>query len=89
MRVKIRLFARLRESAGTSECDLDVPDDATVHDVWSALVRRYPSLAPFGDSTTAAVNADFAKRMTRVAADDEVAFLPPVSGGQGQESGRR
>jgi molybdopterin converting factor subunit 1 len=81
MRVKIRLFARLRESAGTPECDLEVPNDATVDDVWRSLIRRYPSLAPFGDSTSAAVNADFARRTTRVSADDEIAFLPPVSGG--------
>ena len=81
MRVTVRLFARLRESAGTPECELDVPAEATVDDVWRALVRRYPSLEPYGDSTTAAVNADFARRATRVTEEDEVAFLPPVSGG--------
>jgi len=81
MRVKVRLFARLRETAGVSDCDLDVALDATVDDVWQSLTGRYPALEPYRDSTTAAVNADFAKRTHRVADGDEIAFLPPVSGG--------
>jgi molybdopterin converting factor subunit 1 len=79
--VTVRLFARLREAAGRSEWDCDVPPGASVADVWRALTAQYPSLEPFGGSVTCAINADFAKPAAHVREGDEVAFLPPVSGG--------
>lgn len=81
MRVRVKLFAQLRDLAGTGEAICDVPDPATVTDVWQALVTTHAALAPFGASVSSAVNAEYAKRHTPVRADDEVAFLPPVSGG--------
>lgn len=81
MRVTVRLFARLREAAGVSECDCDVRPGAVVADVWRALSSRYPSLEPFAGSVTCAINAEFAKPAAEVREGDEVAFLPPVSGG--------
>ena len=81
MRVTVRLFARLRDEAGISAWDCDLDPGASVADVWRATALRYPSLGPFGGSVTCAVNADFAKRTTIVQDGDEVAFLPPVSGG--------
>jgi molybdopterin converting factor subunit 1 len=89
MRVKVRLFARLREAGGFSERDMEVPPDATVADVWQSLATSCPALAPYRDSTTAAINADFAKRTDRVGEGDEIAFLPPVSGGHERVKGRR
>ncbi len=81
MRVTVRLFARLREAAGVGECDCTVPSGASVDDVWRALTSRYPALAPFGGAVSCAINADFAKFAAPVRDGDEVAFLPPVSGG--------
>jgi molybdopterin converting factor subunit 1 len=81
MRVTVRLFARLREAAGTAECPCEVPSDAVVSDVWRVLTTSYPALEPFGGSISAAINADFAKPSSRLQEGDEVAFLPPVSGG--------
>jgi molybdopterin converting factor subunit 1 len=81
MRVTVRLFARLREAAGRGECVCEVADRATVGDVWRALLREFPALEPFGASVSAAVNADFAKTTAIVRDGDEIAFLPPVSGG--------
>ena len=81
MRVTVRLFARLRELAGRSEFSCDVADDATVADVWRAAVAEYPAIAPHARSVSAAVNATYAKLTARVADGDDVAFLPPVSGG--------
>lgn len=84
MRVTVRLFARLRELAGAGELVLDVRDDATVADVWDALVEAHGALAPFAGAVSCAVNAEYARRGRAVADGDEVAFLPPVSGGQDQ-----
>jgi len=81
MRVTVRLFARLRETAGTSEWPCEVPAGASVADVWRTLTSAHPALEPFGASVSAAINADFAKLSAVVRDGDEVAFLPPVSGG--------
>jgi molybdopterin converting factor subunit 1 len=83
MRVTVQLFARLRELAGRDVCEVDVPDGASVADVWQALATDHPALAPFGASVSCAINADFARRTARVRPGDAVAFLPPVSGGAG------
>jgi molybdopterin converting factor subunit 1 len=81
MQVTVRLFARLREVAGVGECTCVVGERASVDEVWRTLVRQYPALAPFGGSVSRAVNADFARGQVEVHDGDEVAFLPPVSGG--------
>ena len=88
MRVTVRLFARLKDEAGTGAWDCDLAPGASVADVWRAVTSRYPALEPFGGSVTNAVNADFAKRTTEVHDGDEVAFLPPVSGGDEPDATR-
>ena len=77
----VRLFARLRELAGSGEFDVDARDGSTVDDVWRGLAGRHPGLERFGASVSAAVNGEFARRSATLADGDEVAFLPPVSGG--------
>ena len=81
MRITVRLFARLRDIAGVPELTRDMPDGATAADVWRALVGQYPEMARYDSSISTAVNADYAKMSTVLADNDEVAFLPPVSGG--------
>src|SRR5262245_41093113 len=81
MRVKVQLFARLRELAGRSEYDCDVPAGSSVADVWRVLADRHVSLQPFAGAISCALNADFARMNAPVHDGDEVAFLPPVSGG--------
>jgi molybdopterin converting factor subunit 1 len=81
MRVTVRLFARLKELAGTGELARDLEPSANVGTVWSDLVREFPALAPYTSSISGAVNAEYARMDAPVADGDEVAFLPPVSGG--------
>ena len=81
MRVTIRLFARLRELVGAGELRRDIEEDATVATVWAALARDYPAIAPYAESMSCAVNAEYSRMTSRVQDGDEVAFLPPVSGG--------
>ena len=66
---------------GTGDLVRDVPAGATVATVWSGLVADHPSIAAYQQSISCAVNADYAKMNTPVSDGDEVAFLPPVSGG--------
>jgi molybdopterin converting factor small subunit len=82
MRVRVKLFASLRELAGTGDLETVVEPGATVADVWAALVSRYPALAPYAAATSCARNLEYARLSTPVDPDDEIAFMPPVSGGE-------
>jgi len=81
VRVTVRLFARLRDIAGAAELSREVSPGATIGTVWRQLVGEFPDFARYERTISSAVNADYA-RMDQVVRDgDEVAFLPPVSGG--------
>ncbi len=76
MNVRVRLFAALRERAGAGSVDLALPDGAVVADVWGAL--------PLGDEPPGilfAVNRAYSDRAQTLEDGDEVALIPPVSGG--------
>ena len=81
MRISVRLFARLRDIAGSGELTREAASGATVGAVWAARVADYPELSPYEKSISCAVNADYSRFTAAVADGDEVAFLPPVSGG--------
>ena len=81
MRVTVRLFARLRDLAGSGELVRDVATPATVETIWRSLVEEMPGLRDYERTMSVAVNADYAKMSAKVSDGDEVAFLPPVSGG--------
>jgi molybdopterin converting factor subunit 1 len=79
--VRVRLFAVQRELAGTRALTLELPEAATVAQAWDALVARHPVLAPGRDSVRFARNGDYADEATTLYDGDEVAMIPPVSGG--------
>jgi molybdopterin converting factor subunit 1 len=81
MRVTIRLFARLRDIVGLSELAREVEPGATIGTLWRMLVAEHPDLAAYERSISSAVNADYARMDQGLNDGDEVAFLPPVSGG--------
>ena len=81
MRVTVRLFARLRDITGNGELTREAPAGASVGTVWSSLVADYPELSAYEKSISCAVNADYSRFTASVAEGDEIAFLPPVSGG--------
>ena len=78
--VRIRLFAQLRERAGASELSLELPDGARVRDALAA--EAVASLAE-GLPLVMAVNREYASADVPLAAGDELALIPPVSGGAG------
>ena len=82
MLVRVRLFAILRERAGRDELELELADDATVAEAISA-VRSQPGLGDVAGRLPVrmAVNRDYAEEATVLAPGDELALIPPVSGG--------
>jgi len=81
MRVTVRLFARVRDLVGRGEVVREVAPGATVQDVWRDLIAEYPALEPYTSSVSGARNLEYVRMDAPVADGDEVAFLPPVSGG--------
>jgi len=77
----LRLFAALRENIGRSEVELDLPQGATPEDAWRRLIQEHPSLSPRRANLTAAVNRRYVPFSEPLAQGDELAFIPPVSGG--------
>ena len=81
LRVKVIFFGRIRELVGRSEELEEVVEGATLADLFDRYAAKYPQLAGFRSSLVASRNQEFAAWETRVAAGDDIAFLPPVSGG--------
>lgn len=81
MEIRVRFFASLRDAAGRAEQRLELPAGATPQTAWEALCAERPELAPRRASLAAAVNRRYGPFDAPLADGDELAFLPPVSGG--------
>ncbi len=82
MKVRVLFFGRLKEIVGCAEDDAELSEGARVEDLFARYGNRFPELARFRVSVVASVNQEFAEWRAPLASGDEVAFLPPVSGGQ-------
>jgi len=81
MRVRVKLFAILRERAGVSELTLDLPAGASVASAADAVMARFPALHEYARSAAWAVNREYVKPDAPLRDGDELAAIPPVSGG--------
>lgn len=81
MRVRVLFFGRLKEIVGATEQEAELSDGARVQDLFERYGRRFPELADFRSSIAASVNQEYAEWRAQLKSGDEVAFLPPVSGG--------
>jgi len=81
IQVKVLFFGRLKELTGHAEDSADFADGATIEQLFALYVARYPELAKYRSSVVASRNQEFAAWDTPLRSGDEVAFLPPVSGG--------
>ena len=81
MRVRIKFFAILRERAGTGEVSKEIAAGSTVADLWRELQREYPKLDVPGIRLLYAVNQNYVSVDHELSDNDEVVFVPPVSGG--------
>ncbi|MBI3405943.1 MAG: molybdenum cofactor biosynthesis protein MoaE [Acidobacteria bacterium] len=82
MQVHVLFFGQLREIVGRAEDRIEMEDGARVENVFSLYGARFPKLANFRPSLVASVNQEFADWKAVIRSGDEIAFLPPVSGGQ-------
>ncbi len=85
LRIRVRLFAMQRETAGMRELRLEVPVGSTIDDAWSAVVEVVPALAPGRASLRFALNGSYEDPSAALADGDEIACIPPVSGGSGDD----
>ena len=81
--ITVRLFARLAEVAGVRKLTLDYESGMTASDVFGALAHEYPKIIGFGDRLMYARNQEYISPDTHLEAGDELALIPPVSGGMG------
>ena len=79
--VKVLFFGRLREIAVRAEDSAEITDGVSIEQLFAQFTARQPELAKFRASLVASRNQEFADWSTPLHAGDEVAFLPPVSGG--------
>ena len=80
-RVRVLFFASLREQVQRAEAEWALADGATVADLWQAVVAAHPQVEPMAGSVSFAVNQEYATRDQELREGDEVALIPPVSGG--------
>lgn len=81
MKARVRLFAALREAVGAREVTLDLREGASVRQAFEQLCSAYPALARYGGQVAFAVNAAYVPPEHPLRGGDELAVIPPVSGG--------
>ncbi|MBI2689536.1 MAG: molybdopterin converting factor subunit 1 [Acidobacteria bacterium] len=84
MRIRVLFFGVLRDFTGQRECELDLPDGITAAGLFDYFAAQFPALEAARRSVTVARNQEFADPGVLLADGDEIALLPPVSGGSGR-----
>ncbi len=82
MKVKVKYFAVLHEELGRDEEDMELPDEATLGNILERLEAEWPEIAEYYDVMQMSVNWEYATPDTQLSEGDEVALIPPVTGGQ-------
>lgn len=81
MKVRVQLFAALRDELGSSCVTVDITAPGTVGQLRQTLLRQYPALGRWARQLTFAVDRQYAREEDAVTPDSDVACFPPVSGG--------
>jgi molybdopterin converting factor subunit 1 len=79
--IKVLLFGAAADRAGTRETELPVDYGLTLAELWPLIAERHPDLVPMRNTLAFAVNGEYARGDAGVSPGDEIAVLPPVSGG--------
>ena len=85
MKVNVLFFGLTHDLTGFAQELVDLPEGESLEGLWRRYEARFPGLRPVGDSLLLAVNQEIAKRSTPLRDGDEVAIMPPVSGGAGSD----
>lgn len=81
IRLSVLFFARLKDTIGHGQESMEIPSGSRIEDLFAHCVARYPALAEHRTAIAVSRNREFAAWTTPLQPGDEVAFLPPVSGG--------
>lgn len=79
--MRVLFFAQTRDATGTAELEMKISGNLGVEEIWRALTAAQPRLVAFQKTTRLACNGEYADAETRFTDADEVALIPPVSGG--------
>src|ERR1043166_10313199 len=85
MKVRVRFFATLRERAGAAELERTLPGPTTVGELWEALRGEIPKLHAYVGRIAFAVNEEYVESKTALQDNEEIALIPPVSGGSSRQ----
>ena len=80
MTIRIRLFAHMADAAKTSQLTMNIPDDSRLSAIRTLLQHHSPAI-PWPAGTLLAINQEYADPNHPLHENDEVAIIPPVSGG--------
>jgi molybdopterin converting factor subunit 1 len=81
IRLNVLFFGRLKDTIGHGQESIEIAPDSRIEDLFARFVARYPGLAEHRRAIAVSRNQEFAAWTTPLQPGDEVAFLPPVSGG--------
>ena len=81
MKIHVQFYAQLRDLVGTGELDIDLDEDATVHDLIEKIYAQQPVLRPHDKSILIGAGVEFVDRNYKLKPGDEIAIMPPVQGG--------
>jgi molybdopterin converting factor subunit 1 len=81
MKVRTKFFAAIRDIVGTPEIELELPEGMTAGDLFLRYCQQHTPLSRYAHNTMISVNLEFVPPETRLQEGDEIAFIPPVSGG--------
>ena len=81
MKIRVEFYSQLRDLAGTSELNVDLPAEATVADLLEKLYKKAPALRSRDKSILVGAGVEFVDRNYKLKAGDEISIMPPVQGG--------
>ena len=81
MKLEVQFFSRLRDLAGGTRCELDLPAGSTVADLLAHLYAEHPKMQDWDKTLLVAVDLEFAERTRELHEGDDVSVMPPVQGG--------
>jgi len=85
MRIKVKFFAAIKEQTGLDSWEHDFLSDVTVDDIREELIKSFPTITQLLKQSVIAINMEYALPKQKINENDEVAIIPPVSGGENSE----